>query len=254
VVREGNFTRAGVGSTAQESGIGNGMVWGAEGTGVEKAFFRIQHAGDGMDLGGFDRIFLRHFRHDGGDALGEHGFPGSRWADHQQVVSAGRGDFQGAFDMMLAFDFLKIDVVSALGFKKCAAIEFEGQDAFGPADEIPCLPKIADGNDADATDHRGLGGVRFRNDQKFTPAGPGFEGDGQHAFDGTHRTIEPELADHAKIIGQRFLPFACTDHCESDREIKGWSFFFQIRRCEVDRFDTRSECQCRGLDGGGDPL
>ncbi|MNI40821.1 hypothetical protein D3C81_1363250 [compost metagenome] len=39
---------------------------------------------------------------------GQHGFPGSRWADQQQVVTPGRGDLQRPFSLFLAQDILQV--------------------------------------------------------------------------------------------------------------------------------------------------
>jgi hypothetical protein len=114
VVGEGNFARARVGAAAEEANVGDGVVGTAEGAAGDEAFARVEESGDGVDAGGLDRFLLGHVGHDGGHAFGEHGFTGAGRADHDDVVSAGSGDFEGAFDVVLAFDFVEVGGVFAV--------------------------------------------------------------------------------------------------------------------------------------------
>lgn len=52
--------------------------------GREEIFPGIERAGDGEHLIAFDGVFLRYFRHDQGDAFGQHGFAGSRRPQHEK--------------------------------------------------------------------------------------------------------------------------------------------------------------------------
>ncbi len=57
---------------------------------------------DRSDGRGLQGLVLVHGREDGGQAAGQHRLAGAWRTDHQQVMAAGGGDFQGAFGVMLA--------------------------------------------------------------------------------------------------------------------------------------------------------
>jgi hypothetical protein len=114
VVGEGDLAGAGVAAAAEQAGIGDGVVGGAEGAGGEKGALRVEQAGDRCGFWWFRWLPPRSCRHDGGDAFGEHGFAGAGRADHEQVVATGHGDFQGAFGVVLAFDIGEVDVVKCV--------------------------------------------------------------------------------------------------------------------------------------------
>ena len=50
-------------------------------------------------------------RHDRGDALGEHRFAGTGRAEHEEIVAARHGHFDGPLDVMLAAHVAEIDLV-----------------------------------------------------------------------------------------------------------------------------------------------
>src|SRR5450631_4493117 len=54
VVGEGDFAGARDHATADEARVRDGVVGRAEGTVSDQALFGVEHAGDGMDLGGFE--------------------------------------------------------------------------------------------------------------------------------------------------------------------------------------------------------
>ncbi len=83
----------------------------AEGARGDEGLLAAQHPGDAVDLRALDRFLERHRRDDGGDAFREHRFAGAGRADHEQIVAAGDGDFDGALDVALAFHVGEIDFV-----------------------------------------------------------------------------------------------------------------------------------------------
>ena len=78
------------------------------------------------------------------------------------------------------------------------------------------LLQIADGKNLDAVDDCGFGGIRLRDKQAPPPLPLGFEGDGEHSLDRTHRSIQPQLADDAAIVGIKGLGAAGRDHRQRD--------------------------------------
>ena len=61
-------------AAADEAGVGDGVVRRAEGPLRDQAGAGIEHAGDGVNLGGFERFLEGERGQDGGQALGQHGF------------------------------------------------------------------------------------------------------------------------------------------------------------------------------------
>lgn len=58
---------------------------------------------------GDDEAFFRgKGRKNGGEAAGEVGFAGAGWAGEDEVMGAGRGDFEGAFSVGLAFEVSEV--------------------------------------------------------------------------------------------------------------------------------------------------
>ena len=68
-------------------------------------------AHDAVDLGGFQSLGQCQIGKNGRQPFGQHGFAGTGRTDENDVVTAGGGDFEGAFDMLLAFDIVEVGVV-----------------------------------------------------------------------------------------------------------------------------------------------
>lgn len=112
VVGDADFAGGGIGAAAEQAGIGDGVMRRTKGARGDEGVFRVeQEAANAVDLGGLNGFIEGHRRDDGGDALGQHRFAGAGRADHEEVVAAGDGDFDGAFGTGLTLDFGEIDVV-----------------------------------------------------------------------------------------------------------------------------------------------
>ena len=108
VVGERDLAGARDHAAADESGVGDGVVRRAEGTVRDQAAVGVEYAGDGVDLGGLQRLLEAQGSEDGRKALGQHGLAGAGRADHQDVVSAGGGDLQRALGHLLAAHVLEV--------------------------------------------------------------------------------------------------------------------------------------------------
>ena len=97
-----------------------------EGSRGNQGFVGIQFAGDTMDFCRFQGLFERHRGQDGRDPLGEHRLAGSRRADHEQVMSAGHCNFNGAFGVFLSLHILKIGEVLIVRVKRLVQIDCMG--------------------------------------------------------------------------------------------------------------------------------
>lgn len=54
-------------------------------------------------------------------------------------MAPGGGDFERALDLILAFDFLEIDLVVAVGFEEGFTINHAGHERLQPREEVPGL-------------------------------------------------------------------------------------------------------------------
>jgi len=118
-------------AAADEAGVGDGVVGGAEGAVGDEALVAVEDAGDGVDLGGLEGLFKAQGREDGGQALGEHGFAGAGRADHEDVVATGGGDFEGALGDVLAADVAEVGLILDGFVEEGGAVDDErlGEDA-----------------------------------------------------------------------------------------------------------------------------
>jgi hypothetical protein len=80
---------------ANQTGRGNRMMRSPKrALGQESG--ALQEPSGAPDPGGHQRLVKGHRREEAGKALGEHGFPATRWAHQQEVVCARGRDFQRA--------------------------------------------------------------------------------------------------------------------------------------------------------------
>ena len=95
-------------AAADQARVGDGVVRRAEGPLRHQAGRGVQHAGDGVNLGGFQSLLEGQRRQDRGQPLGQHGLARAGRADHENVVAAGRGHFQRALGRLLAAHIAEI--------------------------------------------------------------------------------------------------------------------------------------------------
>jgi len=83
---------------------------------------------DRGNSGGFQRFPLIERREYTGQPGGQHGLAGTRRTDEQQVVRAGRGNFQGATRLLLSVHIAQVGYrpACALGIRKLHAADLQG--------------------------------------------------------------------------------------------------------------------------------
>ena len=90
-------------------GVRDGVVRRAEGPVRHQPLLRVEHPGHGVDLGGFERFLKAQRRQDGWRSLGQHGLGLELgYQDQEDVVVAGRGDFERALGHVLAAHVLEV--------------------------------------------------------------------------------------------------------------------------------------------------
>jgi len=113
-----------------------------------------------------------------------HGFAGAGRADEQDVMAAGGGDLEGALDGFLAFDIGEIEFFVEGQLEEAVDVDLRRGNG-GLAFEIgDGLAQVMDGDDLEAGDDGGFGGVVQGDEEDAFALGLGAEGDGEDAFDG----------------------------------------------------------------------
>ena len=259
VVGEGDFAGARDHASADEAGVGYGVVGGAEGAVGDEAFVAVEDAGDGVDLGGLEGFFEAQRGEDGREALGEHGFAGAGRADHEDVVAAGGGDFQGALGDVLAADVAEVGLIFDGFVEEEGAVDDEGlgEDVAlrRRVEELADFEERGDGIDVDAGDDGGFAGVGGGDDEVLDAGGAGGDGDGEHALDGAEGAVEAELADQDEV-GDVFDGESAvgSEDADGDGEIEAGAFFLEVGGGEVDGDAGGREIEAGVLDGGADAV
>ena len=113
---------------ADQAGVGDRVVRGAEGSGPQKRLLPVQKTGDGKDLCCLDGFREGKVGDDCHQPLREHGLPGAGGTDHQKVVPSGGGDLQRTFGLFLAADLAEIEGIVADSAKKFREIDMDRGD------------------------------------------------------------------------------------------------------------------------------
>ena len=87
---------------------GDSVVRRPEGTVGHELSSRVEDAADAVHGSGLERLGEAHLRKNRWDSFGQHGFSGTRWTDHEDVVPSGTGHFESSPGRLLAFDIPQI--------------------------------------------------------------------------------------------------------------------------------------------------
>ena len=108
VMGERDFARPRVQAAADQRRHAGGVMRCAERPPVgERAAFDL--AGDRGDHRDFEQFGRRQRRQDRGQPRRQHRFAGAGRSDHEQIVAAGRGDFERALGAFLALDVGEVE-------------------------------------------------------------------------------------------------------------------------------------------------
>ena len=140
------------------------MMGRAERPASDQRLARLEEPDDAVDLGRLQRFFQGERWQNGGQSLREHRFSRSGRADQQHVVASGSGDFQGALDRFLAFDFGEIDFFVVVLLEDLGDVDAGRRDLRFPFEEAHGLAQILNGNNLKTGNDRSLRRV-FRRDK-----------------------------------------------------------------------------------------
>ncbi len=208
-------------------------------------------AGDGGDHRDFQKFGRRQRRQDRRQPRRQHRLARAGRADHQQMMPAGRRDFERAFGALLALDVAQIEMrcLRLVHFRLRPRQHLRAFEMVGDLDQRFCRDDLDIG-----ARPGGLRSARRGTDQAFLARVRADRGR-QDAGDGGDRAIEPELAEHGKTVERVRRDRADRGHqAERDRQIVMAAFLRQIGRREVDRDPPRGQRQPRGNQRRAHPL
>ena len=146
----------------------------------------------------------------------------------------GRGDLEGAFDVLLPFDLLEIDRIDGRSHQILgpAGRRVDILDAVEQADD---LDEVAEAVNDEAGDERGLLFVDVRDDEALESQAFDQDGDREDAGHRLEPSVQGQLADE-KIIAQ---PLGREDpllgqEAQGDGKVEGGALLLPVGRGEVD--------------------
>ena len=249
---EGHFARLGDGPAADEAGHGNGMMRAAEGPLLQEASLP-EETGDAVDFGHFQGLGFIHGRQDGRDALGQHGLAAPGRSDHEDVMAAGRSDFQDPFGFGLALDFGKIDVViGQVRVRQCGPGGLQRLLARQMAGDVAESP---DAIDRKVRAEQGFGGIVPADEDRLHPLGRPFQDHGQDAVHRADATVQGQFTQEEAVFAGLFGNLAARhEDGHGQAQVKTGRILLEVGRRQVDRQAAHGKFIAAVLDGCPDPL
>src|SRR5438046_9818973 len=102
-------------------------MWITEWSDRNERFFGVEQAGDAMNLRRLNCFMERERRNNGRNALGQHRVTRPGRTNHQDVVTAGDGHFDGALNVPLPFHVAEINIVTLMRGEEFAQISARGE-------------------------------------------------------------------------------------------------------------------------------
>ncbi len=221
------------GAAADQPRVGNAVVRRSERPLVQQAAGTAQQTRDAVNLRGFNGLFEGERRQHARQTLGEHGLTRARWADHEDVVRAGRCHFQGALCHGLAADVAEIRPERGAGRRRFA-VGAHREEFFRPGEHGHHFGQIVHAVDVDALHHRGLGRIfRGHNQVANSPIARADRYRERAAYR-PHGSIERQLAHHDMAV-QPFDRAHRAQNAQRHRQIESGSLLAHIGWRQVDR-------------------
>ena len=192
-MRERDFARPRAQAAADQSRHRGGMMRATERPPIgERAAFDL--ARDRSDHRDFQQLLRRERRQDRRQPRRKHRLAGAGRPDHQEVMSAGGGDFERALAALLSLDVGKIE-------RSCFHLADAGlrpRQHLRAAKMVRKLDQRRRGDDFHlGTSPCGFRPAGLRADQALA-SGIRADRRGQHAGNGCNRAVEPEFAQHGE--------------------------------------------------------
>ena len=231
-VGEGDLTGLGLGPAADQRGQARRVVRVAVGTAGDQPVFG-EGPGQRMHHGHRQRFFGGHRRQQPGQSGRQHGLPGPRRADQQQVVAPRSGDLQRPLGGLLPLDVAQVQRRLLLG--RVGAADLGARDLLPPHEMVHQRQQRLRRDDVQpGTGPGGFLSLCMGADQA-QPEPVGVDGSRQGADDRADRSVQTQLPHRQQAIEavrRQHLHF--DQQPEHDRQVEVRAFLGQIRRGEVD--------------------
>ena len=242
---EGDLPRFGDSPAPDESGVGDGVVRGAEGAGGDERRAGVEHSGDAVDLGRLQRLAGGERGEDGGHGAGEERLAASGRAGHQEVVASGGGDLHRPLRLILPAyvrhihrEFLRGD---GLQLDDGGVREDRGV----AADVLHEFPQGARAEHVDAVHERGLVGVRGGHDGRPHSSVAREPDHREHAVGAAEMAFQREFADEHGLAEHHIDLAAAREDADGDGEVVGGPFLAEVGGSETDGDAAHREFEAR---------
>ena len=251
VVGEGNLTGGERPAAAGHGCGGKRVMRRAERALREHGVLAVGQSRDRPDLGGLQRLLVRHVGENGGQTPREHGLARTGRADEKHVVGACGGDLQRALDVLLPHDVGKIGNAVRLDRRLPA---LRGGKPLLAAQMAQKLRRVFHAVDGQTVGQRRLGGVRRGDIKSLHARTRRGHRHRQHTADGAQRAGERQLTDERGGRVRRVDLTLAREDTEQQRKVVDRAFFLQVRGREVDRDAADGELRSAVFDRRADTL
>ncbi len=162
-------------------------------------------------------------------------FPDPGEPDHQNVVAAGAGDFEGSLRGLLPTNVFEIYMELLRLAEQLPGIDLHAGNAVAGIDVMNHFEQRFDGVDLDALDHGGLAGVDLGHNQPFHFCPTGFDRNRQSATHATQSSIERKFAHEQRVGDLLFIQAAVrAEDAERHRQVEAGPFFTDVGWRQID--------------------
>ncbi len=220
----------------------------------DRLFFGEQ-AHHRVDFGGFERLGEAQVGQNGGHPPGEHGFAAAGRADHQQIVTAGRGHLEGALGVLLPAYLGEIVGALAVVGEKIGDRHRAGGEGALAVEKGDHLAEIAHAVDRHPLDDAPFLDVFGGQDQALGRPAAGGHRHRQHPAHRLDASVEGELAHHHEAP-RRLGPDQAggAEQADGHGQVEGGAVFFNVGGSQIDGDAARGEFVARVLDRRLDPI
>jgi len=247
LVGQADLARLGRAAAADQAGVADGVVRGAERPHGHQRLAGLQEAHHAVDARGLQALGGGQRRQDGRQSLCQQGFARAGRADHQYIMGTCGGDEQGPLGVVLALDVDEVFLhVGVLG-EEIVEIDGRGVHVDLPGEEADGFGEAADRIDIQSLDDGGLGGVGCGHKQPIAGLGDGLESHRENSLDGPGLAGEGKLADDGVVAGPvKGHLTAGQQQPQRNRQIKTVGVLLEIGRSEVAKRTSSRAC-CAGF-------
>ena len=254
-MREAQLARPRVRAASDQRHVRNGVMRRPERPRPDEPRPARKQAGHRVDGRDLERFGDGERRQDARQAPRHHRLAGPGWPGQQDVMAAGRRDFERPAGHHLPANVREVAPRVVVFCTRVACTALVTPFVASVAERRGRLVERLGRPDAQPVDNRRLGGVR-RGNKRGPDAGPGRgHRDGQHAAGGPHRSVERERSHDDDIrVGTRGQRAGGREDAERDGEVVRRALLAHVRRREVDGDVLPRKLEIRVPDRRPDPV